>query len=288
MEVTRTREAIRALAGTWRTAGEGLAFVPTMGNLHAGHLALVAAAAAECRRVVVSIFVNPLQFGPGEDFETYPRTLDADLEALETAGVDGVFAPSVEEMYPTGPAPATRVTVNGLGDILCGRSRPGHFDGVTTVVSKLFNIVAPDVAVFGEKDYQQLTIIRRMVADLCFPVRIVGLATQREADGLALSSRNQYLTPEERAAAPGLYRALRRAGDDLVRAGRGEKNRHIVAIQQQGMDNLTREGFEPEYFEIRESGTLATPGQGSCRLVILAAAKLGGARLIDNLSVALT
>ena len=287
MELTQTREAIRALSRTWREAREPIAFVPTMGNLHAGHLALVAAAATECPRVVVSIFVNPLQFAPGEDFDTYPRTLEADLAALGDAGVDAVFAPSVREMYPTGPEPATRVLVSGLGGMLCGRSRPGHFDGVTTVVSKLFNIVLPDVAVFGEKDYQQLAIIRRMVADLCFPVRIVGHPTQREPDGLALSSRNQYLTAQERAVAPALYQALRAAADELVRVGCGEKSRHIVAIQQAAMDNLTREGFDPEYFEIRESGTLASPGPDSCRLVILAAATLGGARLIDNLSVAL-
>jgi pantoate--beta-alanine ligase len=259
-----------------------------MGNLHAGHLALVRAAGKECSRVLVSIFVNPLQFGPGEDFQTYPRTLDEDLEALREAGVDGVFAPTVQEMYPTGTQPVTRVTVSGLGDLLCGRSRPGHFDGVTTVVSKLFNIVMPDVAVFGEKDYQQLTIVRRMAADLCFPVRIVGHPTQRESDGLALSSRNQYLSKAERAVAPALYRTLRAAADELACVGCGENNRHVVAIQQAGMDNLTREGLDPEYFEIRESGSLALPGPGSCRLVILAAAKLGGARLIDNLSVALT
>ncbi len=285
MEVAQTRDALRAAGNSWRAAGESIAFVPTMGNLHAGHLALVAAAAGEARRVVVSIFVNPLQFAPGEDFDTYPRTLDKDLAALAAAGVDAVFAPTVDEMYPTGPAPATRVRVNGLSDILCGRSRPGHFDGVTTVVAKLFNMVRPDTAIFGEKDYQQLAVIRRMVADLCFPVRVVGHPTQREGDGLAMSSRNQYLTGDERAIAPELYRTLETAADALAGGAEEEIEAHIVAIQQAAMENLRGFGFEPEYFEIREAGTLEAPGQGSRGLVILAAARLGSARLIDNLRV---
>lgn len=285
MEVAQTRDALRAAGNAWRAAGESVAFVPTMGNLHAGHLALVAAAAGEARRVVVSIFVNPLQFAPGEDFDTYPRTLDKDLAALAAAGVDAVFAPTVDEMYPTGPAPATRVRVNGLSDILCGRSRPGHFDGVTTVVAKLFNMVRPDTAIFGEKDYQQLAVIRRMVADLCFPVRVVGHPTQREGDGLAMSSRNQYLTEDERAIAPELYRTLETAADALAGGAEKEIEARIVAIQQAAMENLRGFGFEPEYFEIREAGTLEAPGQGSRGLVILAAARLGSARLIDNLRV---
>ncbi len=285
MEVAQTRDALRAAGSAWRAAGESVAFVPTMGNLHAGHLALVAAAASEARRVVVSIFVNPLQFAPGEDFDTYPRTLDKDLAALAAAGVDAVFAPTVDEMYPTGPAPATRVRVNGLSDILCGRSRPGHFDGVTTVVAKLFNMVRPDTAIFGEKDYQQLAVIRRMVADLCFPVRVVGHPTQREGDGLAMSSRNQYLTGDERAIAPELYRTLETAADALAGGAEKEIEARIVAIQQAAMENLRGFGFEPEYFEIREAGTLEAPGQGSRGLVILAAARLGSARLIDNLRV---
>ena len=285
MEVAQTRDALRAAGNAWRAAGESVAFVPTMGNLHAGHLALVAAAAGKARRVVVSIFVNPLQFAPGEDFDTYPRTLDKDLAALAAAGVDAVFAPTVDEMYPTGPAPATRVRVNGLSDILCGRSRPGHFDGVTTVVAKLFNMVRPDTAIFGEKDYQQLAVIRRMVADLCFPVRVVGHPTQREGDGLAMSSRNQYLTEDERAIAPELYRTLETAADALAGGAEKEIEARIVAIQQAAMENLRGFGFEPEYFEIREAGTLEAPGQGSRGLVILAAARLGSARLIDNLRV---
>ncbi len=285
MEVARTRDALRAAGHRWREAGEKIAFVPTMGNLHAGHLSLVTAAAAEAPRVVVSIFVNPLQFAPGEDFDTYPRTLDADLEALSGIGVDVVFAPAVAEMYPTGPDPATRVRMTGLSDILCGRSRPGHFDGVTTVVAKLFNIVQPDSAIFGEKDYQQLAIIRRMVADLCFPVTVIGHPTQREADGLAMSSRNQYLTADERLLAPELHRTLEAAAAAVSASPEAEIAGRIVAIQQAAMDNLARFGFEPEYVEIRDAGTLAVPGEESRQLVILAAGRLGAARLIDNLRV---
>jgi pantoate--beta-alanine ligase len=274
--------ALRAQLDEWRLQGLRIGFAPTMGNLHAGHLDLVRAAAARADRVVVSIFVNPLQFGPGEDFATYPRTLAADLELLEEAGCDLVYAPTESVMYPRGRTETTRIEVPGLSDILCGASRPGHFTGVATVVAKLFNLVQPGLAVFGEKDCQQLAVIRRMTDDLSFPVEILGVATRREPDGLAMSSRNRYLGAGERAVAPRLYAALQAAASAL-RAGRMD----FVAIQQAGMDNIRSAGLDPEYFEIRRQQELDTPAPGDRRLVILAAARLGRARLIDNVAVEL-
>ncbi len=271
---------LRARLDAWRRTGQRVGFVPTMGNLHAGHLALVRAAAARADRVVVSIFVNPLQFAPGEDFASYPRTLDADLEQLAGVPCSLVFAPAEKTLYPRGRETATRVEVPGLSDILCGASRPGHFIGVATVVAKLFNLVQPQLAVFGEKDFQQLLVIRRMTEELCFPVEILGVPTCREADGLAMSSRNRYLEPAERGAAPGLYRALRAVADALS-AGR----RDFVALQQEGMENMRSAGLEPEYLEIRRQQGLEAPGPGDRSLVVLAAARLGRARLIDNLGI---
>jgi pantoate--beta-alanine ligase len=272
---------LRAQVGAWRLQGLRIGFAPTMGNLHAGHLDLVRAAAARADRVVVSIFVNPLQFGPGEDFATYPRTLAADLELLEGAGCHLVYAPTENVMYPRGRS-QTRIEVPGLSDILCGASRPGHFSGVATVVAKLFNVVQPGLAVFGEKDYQQLAVIRRMADELSFPLEIVGVPTRREPDGLAMSSRNRYLGAEERARAPRLYAALQAAASTLRAGGTG-----FVAIQQAGMDNIRSAGLDPEYFEIRRQQELDTPAPGDRRLVILAAARLGRARLIDNIAVEL-
>ncbi|MGD9387911.1 MAG: pantoate--beta-alanine ligase [Gammaproteobacteria bacterium] len=268
---------LRARIAEWRRAGLRIAFVPTMGNLHEGHLDLVRAAAGRADRVVASVFVNPLQFGPGEDFAAYPRTLADDLEQLAGTGCALVFAPSEAVMYPQGRAGTTRVEVPGLGDVLCGASRPGHFAGVTTVVAKLFNLVQPDVAVFGQKDYQQLVIIRRMVQDLDFPVEVRGVPTRRESDGLAMSSRNRYLTPAERRAAPALHAALQEAAKAL-RAG----ERDFVALQQAGMDNIRSAGMNPEYFEVRRQGSLAPAAADDRNLVVLAASKLGRARLIDN------
>jgi pantoate--beta-alanine ligase len=216
MHLVHTVAELHATLQPWRAAGERVALVPTMGNLHAGHLSLVSRAHELGECVVVSIFVNPLQFGPSEDFERYPRTLEADCALLEAAGVDVVFAPGVRDMYPGGYPPATTVAVGGaLTEILCGAFRPGHFAGVATVVNILFNLVAPEVAVFGEKDYQQLAVIRRMAADLGMSVRIVGAPTLREADGLAMSSRNQYLSPEERRRSAGLHAALAAAAAQL-------------------------------------------------------------------------
>ena len=275
-EITPLR---RLLAG-WRRSGESVALVPTMGNLHAGHLSLVALARAHAGRVVASVFVNPTQFGPAEDYHSYPRTLRADRHGLKRAGVDALFAPEVSGMYPRGEAAATLVSVPGLPQDLCGRFRPTHFDGVTSVVCRLFNIVAPDVAVFGEKDYQQLVILRQMTADLHLPVRILGAPTVREADGVAMSSRNQYLTPGERARAPELYRALL-AGAERLRQG----ERNFRAIAAQGLSRLRRAGFRPDYFTVREDETLSVPGSRTRRFRLLAAARLGRARLIDNVAV---
>lgn len=282
MQTVRTRTALRSAVAGWRQAHERIAFVPTMGNLHDGHLRLVERAFRFAERVVVSIFVNPMQFGEGEDYASYPRTPEKDGAKLAEAGVDLLFAPTVEEMYPDGYRSATRVEVAGLSEILCGAVRPGHFVGVATVVTKLFNLVQPDVAVFGEKDFQQLTVIRRMVADLCFPVDVLGVPTVREADGLAMSSRNSYLTPKERSRAPALYRALCEAGE---RVQRGEMD--LGAIEAEGLEKLRAAGFTPDYFTVRRAQDLMPAGAGDRELVILAAGRLGRTRLIDNLPISL-
>ena len=277
MRQVDTVTALRACLRDWR--GERIALVPTMGNLHEGHLRLVDTAREHGDRVVVSIFVNPLQFGPGEDYERYPRTLEEDQAKLEARGADLLFAPPVDEIYRRPLAESTFVEVPEITTILCGASRPGHFRGVTTVVAKLFNLVQPDVAVFGEKDYQQLQVIRRMVADLDFPVEIVGVPIVREADGLALSSRNAYLSPQERVRAPQLYCSLCEVRDAIV-AG----ERDFTALCRRQWERLRQAGFRPDYFEIRRAD-LGEAGPDDRPLVILAAAWLGQTRLIDNLQV---
>lgn len=265
-------------------AREGLAgrvgFVPTMGNLHRGHLRLIEAARDHADAVLVSIFVNPLQFGPGEDFGRYPRTFDADVDALRAHGVDLVYAPTVDDVYPDGADRTPRVSVpSALGDVLDGASRPGHFDGVATVVKRLFELVAPDIAVFGDKDFQQLLVIRWLVERFALPVKVFGEPTVRDPDGLALSSRNQYLTADERARAPALFTVLT-AVAGAVRAG----ERDWAKLSQRGRTALEHAGFDPDYLEIRDALTLAEPGdQGPW--VVLGAARLGRARLIDNLRV---
>jgi len=274
--VTRIAE-MRAIVREWRMAGESIAFVPTMGNLHAGHASLIGAAHLHGRRVVASVFVNPLQFGPNEDYLAYPRTPDEDVALLESQGVDVLLLPTVEEMYPLGSAGSTIVDVPELSGILCGAFRPGHFQGVATVVVKLLNLVQPDVGIFGEKDYQQLTIIRRSVEDLCLPVEIVGAPTVRADDGLALSSRNRYLSAAERAVAPTVYRALDRARRRLEGG-----DADIPAIEQEGIDALRAAGFRPDYFEVRMAGTLMRAQGQDIDVVVLTAARLGRARLIDN------
>jgi len=279
MELIQDLTILRRRVRAWRQAGDQIALVPTMGNLHRGHLRLVQEARAYAQRTVVSIFVNPLQFGPQEDFAAYPRTLERDRELLEIEGTDLLFAPSVSTVYPRTPEEQTRVEVPGLSDILCGARRPGHFVGVATVVCKLFNMVQPDLAAFGEKDFQQLLVIRRMTEDLCLPVGILGVPTVREADGLALSSRNSYLLPEERAQAPAVRRALGHAADRL-RAGLG-----FAETEQRAVQELQEAGLRPDYVSVRRAADLAPPEPTDSDLVVLAAAWLGKARLIDNLRV---
>jgi pantoate--beta-alanine ligase len=272
-------EALRAHRAAWRAEGLRVAFVPTMGNLHAGHLELVHRAKASADRVVVSVFVNPLQFGADEDFDSYPRTLAQDSELLLSAQADLLFAPTVAAMYPRSGGEQTRVEVPGISDILCGASRPAHFVGVATVVCKLFHMVEPDVALFGEKDFQQLLVIRRMTEDLCLSVAIVGVPTVREADGLAMSSRNGYLGPEEREVAPALYRALQEAAQAI--AGGVEP----AVVERRAAEALVVAGLRPDYVSVRRAEDLGVPAVGDGDLVILAAAHLGRARLIDNLRV---
>lgn len=270
---------VRKRVQRWRNINERVALVPTMGNLHAGHLALVKRARELADRVVVSIFVNPTQFAPSEDFAAYPRTPDADRLQLAVAATDLLFMPDVDEVYPNGTEGATRIDVPQLSGILCGAFRPGHFSGVATVVAKLFNMVQPDVAVFGEKDYQQLMVIRRMTADLCLPVEVVGVPTVRELDGLAMSSRNQYLTKAERATAPLLNNVLRETTSALR-----DGNRDFAALQDKAVERLKQGGFRPDYVEIRQANTLAAPQATETQFAVLAAAWLGAARLIDNIS----
>jgi pantoate--beta-alanine ligase len=281
METVTTIAAVRERVAAWRTEGLTVALAPTMGNLHRGHVSLIEAARAQAKRCVTSIFVNPTQFGPTEDLASYPRTPDRDAQMLAAAGCNLLFMPDVAEMYPGGAERATRVEVPGLSSILCGEFRPGHFAGVTTVVTRLFNIVQPDIAVFGEKDFQQLTIIRRMVADLSMPIEIIGVPTVRDADGLALSSRNQYLTAAERARAPRLHEALVAAAA-RVTAGSSD----FAQIERAGLEALGAAGFVPDYFSIRDARELSPPGSSSRQLVILSAARLGKARLIDNVRLA--
>ncbi len=282
MDLATTVEEVRSRVRSWRAAGLRVALVPTMGNLHAGHLSLLAAARSRAQRVIVSVFVNPLQFGPAEDFAAYPRTLDDDQELLDEAQCDLLFAPAVGQIYPDGGTQATLITVRGLDSILCGQFRPGHFDGVATVVAKLFNIVAPDVAVFGEKDFQQFVIIRRMTSDLQLPVEVAGAPTVRAPDGLALSSRNRYLSVQERAIAPAIHRSLQAA---VARLDAGDRN--YLGIESAGWQSLAVAGLRPDYFAVRDASDLQPPHAATDELVVLTAARLGRARLIDNLRVAL-
>ncbi len=281
METVTTIGAVRERVYAWRRAGARVVFVPTMGNLHPGHVSLIETARRHGERFVASIFVNPMQFGPNEDFAHYPRTPRADEHMLASAGCDLMFMPDVTEIYPHGSERVTRVEVPGLSRILEGEFRPGHLEGVSTVVAKLFHIVEPDVAVFGEKDFQQLTVIRRMVAELCMRVEIVGAPTRRDADGLALSSRNQYLTPAERQLAPVIYATLEAAAARL-RGGDAQ----FASIERSGVQALEEAGLRPDYFSVRRADDLSAPRPETRALVVLAAARLGRARLIDNVQVA--
>lgn len=263
-----------------RQQGRRIAFVPTMGNLHAGHLKLVQVAREHADAVVASIYVNPLQFGPKEDFAAYPRTPGEDKRALESEKTDLLFMPTDTDMYPRGLDVMTKVEVPALGDILCGKFRPGHFRGVTTVVNRLFNLVQPDVAVFGKKDNQQLLLIKLMVADLGLPIDIVGVDTVREADGLAMSSRNKYLSAAERKTAAKLYAGLCSLRDRLIKEGRA-----VAGMEVDTLHELETAGFRPDYLSIRRATDLGEPGPKDKALVILAAVWLGRTRLIDNVEV---
>ncbi|MCK7595440.1 pantoate--beta-alanine ligase [Pseudomarimonas salicorniae] len=273
---------LRAEVAAWRGAGQRIAFVPTMGNLHAGHYGLVEIARRNADRVVASIFVNPTQFGPNEDFARYPRTPAQDAEGLAAAGCDLLFLPEVDTLYPLGIGHSVRIEVPDLADVLCGAHRPGHFSGVATVVARLLNLVQPDVAIFGRKDLQQLQLIRHLVADLAFPVEIIGAPTRREPDGLALSSRNQYLDADQRARAAGLNVALR-AALKAVRDGRS-----VAEAEALGGQRLREGGFEVDYLVLRRESRLdsldvAWPQHPD--LVALGAVRLGSTRLIDNIAM---
>jgi pantoate--beta-alanine ligase len=280
MDIVTKIAAVREHVRRWRSEGRRVAFVPTMGNLHPGHVSLIEAARRHGDRFVASIFVNPMQFGPNEDFAHYPRTPTQDERMLADAGCNLMFMPDVAEVYPNGSERATRVDVPGLSRILDGEFRPGHFEGVSTIVATLFHIVEADVAVFGEKDFQQLAVIRRMVSDLHLPVEIVGAPTVRDADGLAMSSRNQYLTSTERPVAPRIYQTLQAAAQRL---GTGDVD--FASIERFGVEALTKVGMKPDYFAVRRAADLGAPANDTRHLVVLTAARLGKARLIDNIQV---
>lgn len=271
-------EVLRQHIKAWRREGKKIGFVPTMGNLHEGHLSLIDEARQLANVVVSSIFVNPIQFDRQADLEAYPRTLEEDAAQLKSRECDLLFCPAVETMYGHGRS-VTRVEVSGIGDVLEGASRPGHFAGVATVICKLFNLTTPDLAVFGEKDLQQLMVIRQMVADLDFDIKIIGYPTVREADGLAMSSRNAYLTKEERAIAPELYQTLHGIKEQLL-----NNAEDLNALIDTGNKQLANYGFQPDFIEIRRQHDLLTPETNDKKLVILASAWLGKARLIDNLA----
>lgn len=278
MKIIKTISEMQQFSSGLRQKGQSIGFVPTMGNLHTGHLSLVTKAKQLCDIVVVSIFVNPLQFDDGQDFAKYPRTLDDDRTKLSALEVDALFIPAESELYVRGRESTTKVEVPGLSDILEGASREGHFIGVTTVVNKLFNLVQPDIAIFGEKDFQQLLIIRQMVADLNMKVKVIGMPIARETDGLAMSSRNSRLNEGQRQQAPLLYQALQGIREGLL-AGENEKS-----LKQSAHELLVNAGFEPDYIELRDATNLQeTGGQGD--RVILVAARLGEIRLIDNLRI---
>lgn len=282
MKIAYSVEELRAEVAAWRRTGESISFVPTMGNLHDGHISLLTKARELANRSVVSIFVNPIQFGRGEDYAKYPSTLEADKQKLSAAGLDLLFAPNLDQLYPGGIEEDTRVSVPGLSSILCGQFRPGHFSGVATVVTKLLLNVQPDIALFGEKDYQQVLVIKQMVHDLLMPVQILGQPIVRESDGLAMSSRNAYLNARERELAPQIFQAMIRAREKLL-----PQTLSLIAIETAGMAELAAVGFRPEYFSIRRAHDLGLPQAGDTCLQLLVAAWLGPARLIDNLRIEL-
>ena len=280
MQVINDKEEMRELLRDWRRQDEHIALVPTMGNLHAGHASLIELAREHAERVVVSVYVNPTQFSEEEDFTEYPRTPERDTMRLKKIGADILFIPDDETVYPFGHDCATVVSVPGLTENFCGASRPGHFDGVTTVVARLFALVRPDVAIFGQKDYQQQLVIRYMAEDLGLPIRIITAPTVREEDGLAMSSRNQYLTDDERAVAPLLHQVIDEIGAKLVNGDHNYKQ-----LEKNGFKELKGAGFKIDYLAIRRAENLEVPNRESDDLVVIAAAHLGAARLIDNVVV---
>ncbi len=280
MVIVSEVDVLRQQISEWRLNKERIAFVPTMGNLHAGHLQLVKEAKIAGRRVVCSIFVNPMQFGPHEDFERYPRTLEKDGELLAAEEVDLIFTPSVDTIYPAGIEKATAVTVPGVSEGLCNDFRPGHFTGVATVVARLFLLVQPDCVLLGKKDFQQLMVIEKMVSDLCFPIEVMGVDTVREADGLALSSRNQYLSVEERKAAPALFQVLQELAD-TIRDGAHDFRK----LECEAEEKLHLAGFSVDYVAVCLRNNLRAAVSERESLVILIAASLGKARLIDNVTI---
>lgn len=282
MQIIKNTQDLRGLVSGWRRENLSIGFVPTMGNLHAGHLQLVDESMARTDRTIASIFVNPMQFGETEDFGTYPKTFDEDCASLTKKNVAILFAPELEEVYPNELDQVTKIDMPGLSEIVEGSFRPGHFTGVATVVAKLLNMVQPDIALFGEKDFQQLLVVRQMVADLNIPVQIIGIPTVREADGLAMSSRNVYLTDTERQIAPETYRALQHV-QEKINQGR----RDFQELERQAIKHLNQKGFSTDYLTIRRASDLSSPSPNDQCLVILVAAWLGKARLIDNLPVIL-
>ncbi|MFP3352781.1 pantoate--beta-alanine ligase [Pseudoalteromonas sp. SIMBA_153] len=273
-------KSLRSQVKAWRQAGLSVALVPTMGNLHRGHFSLVEKAKTLADKVVVSIFVNPMQFGANEDLDSYPRTLDADKQGLADLETDILFIPSVETIYPNGLGVQSFVDVPGISMGYCGGSRPGHFKGVATVVTKLFNLVQPDYACFGEKDFQQLQVVKTMATDLSIPVEIIGVPTMREVSGLAMSSRNGYLSTEERQTAPVLFNTLKHCAQQLENG-----NKDIATLESEAKSALEDAGLKPDYFSIAQRDTLKAATLEDTRFVILAAAFLGSVRLIDNIQV---
>ena len=273
-------KSLRSQIKAWRQAGLSIALVPTMGNLHQGHFSLVEKAKTLADKVVVSIFVNPMQFGANEDLDSYPRTLNEDKQGLAELGTDIVFTPSVETIYPNGLGEQSFVDVPGVSMGYCGGSRPGHFKGVATVVTKLFNLVQPDYACFGEKDFQQLQVVKTMATDLSIPVEIIGVPTMREVSGLAMSSRNGYLSTEERQTAPVLFNTLKHCAQQLKNG-----NKDFATLESEAKSALEDAGLKPDYFSIAQRDTLKAATLEDTRFVILAAAFLGSVRLIDNIQV---
>ena len=283
MQILDSIEPLQTEIARWKSQGSQIGFVPTMGDLHEGHLSLIRLAREKADRLVVSVFVNPLQFGPDEDFARYPRQLETDAGLLENAQADLLFAPGADEMYPDGEQAVRQVSAGELGNILCGVSRSGHFDGVATAVNRLFEVVQPDLAAFGQKDYQQLLVIRGLVAEQGLPVDIYSGPICREADGLAMSTRNRYLDEKDRAVAPRLYEELRAAAALLIARNEGAGKERRAQILRHSIENLAAAGFEPDYFELRRAVDLSVASEKDQELVRLTAVQLGETCLIDNL-----